>query len=48
MKLCYLELHIRESIVEYLQNGTVKMLDIGCGGSLRCVKSNIPPIARKY
>ena len=38
MKLCYLELHIRESIVEYLQNGTVKMLDIGCKGSLRCVE----------
>ena len=38
MKLCYLELHIWDFIVEYLQNGTVKMLDIECGGSLRCVE----------
>ena len=38
MKLCYLELHIQDCIVEYLQNGTVKMLDIGCGGSLRCLE----------
>ena len=38
MKLCYLELHIWDFIVEYLQNGTVKMLDIECGGSPTCVE----------
>ena len=38
MKLCYLELDIWDFIVEYLQNGTVKMLDIECVVSLRCVE----------
>ena len=37
MKLYYLELHIWEFYVEYLQNGTIKMLDIECRGSLGCV-----------
>ena len=38
MKLCYLELHIWEFYVEYLQNGRVKMLDIQCERSLGCVE----------
>ena len=38
MKLCYLELHIWDFIVDYLEIGTVKMLDIECGGSIRCVE----------
>ena len=37
MKLCYLELDIWDFIVEYLQNGTVEMHDIECGGSPTCV-----------
>ena len=38
MKLCYLEVHIWDFYVEFLQIGTVKMLDIECGGSLGCVE----------
>ena len=38
MKLCYLEVHIWDFYVEFPQIGTVKMLDIECGGSLRCVE----------
>ena len=38
MTLCHLEVHIWDFYVEYLQNGTVKMLDIECGGSLGCVE----------
>ena len=38
MKLCYLELHIWDFYVEFLQNGTVKMLYIKCGHSLGCVE----------
>ena len=38
MKLCYLELHIWDFYVDFLQIGTVKMLDIECGGSLGCVE----------
>ena len=38
MKLCYLELYIWEFHVEFLQIGTVKMLDIEYGGSLGCVE----------
>ena len=38
MKLCYLELHIWDVYVEFLQIGTVKMLNIECGGSLGCVE----------
>ena len=38
MKWCYLEVHIWDFYVEYLQNGTVKMLDIECGGSIGCAE----------
>ena len=38
MKLCYLEVHLWDFYVEFLQNGTVTMLDIECGGSLGCVE----------
>ena len=38
MELCYLDLHIWEFYVEFLQIGTVKMLDIACGCSPTCVE----------
>ena len=37
-KTCHLEAQYGTFIVQYLQNGTVKMLDIACGYSLRCVE----------
>ena len=38
MKLCYLELHIWDFYVEFLQIGTVKMIDIACGYSPTCLE----------
>ena len=38
MKLCYLEVHIWDFYVEFLQIGTVQMLDIACGCSPTCVE----------